>query len=1193
MHIGASWLCYDAPMISIAAICDSHFSARIGGRLHECSRVHHWIADDIANRKVQLLVHGGDVFHAQSRPEERLAVRNWIEHLPVPLLIVAGNHDAPRDLVGLEPYGQRRAVHVIESPEIVGIAGLHVACLPDLRRDVLVGAIVARGEQPTSEAVSAEARAIIATLGHGLAQTPQGKRLFLAHGMIRGSLKGGDQPRTHGDDLVFTGSDFATVPADAFVFGHVHRGQRLPSFPATAFYVGSPYATTYAELEPKRYMLLHFDGGRVEVEPVPIPATPMICLLGTWTGADLLLAYGPEHDAGNEAPTADKLRGADVRLRYTVPTTDETAVDGAANAARVELLAAGAINVKLDPIRRRVVKLRAPEYRKATTLVERLDAYWSVCGGIDDAKRERVVALLPELAGDVPTVSGGLVRVESVTVSGLGALTNESTLNLADWQGVVALTGENGVGKSTLTGLLPAIIAGESPTHGALVDLASADASLLEGVIETIAGKWRIRHEPVHGTSTVYAMDGRVVCSGGRNTYRAWARQWLPDPRSLGLYFTLRSRSVGLAALYDAGLQEALLRALGSYHLDAWAVAARKRANALENEIRELDGALVGAPFDASVEAGAHEAAADAVVVAREALDKTRTAHAVRVTWDDRRKALQEALRRANELRAAVEQARRNIGDAETVRHATASLGPARELLLQATTEAQRAEHDVATHATSIRRIEGEQRRIEGELATVKRRGTDARRDLSQKDAVDAAMARLPERRDAVATARVALDAATTELDELVAAHQVGLRGRVVGLRGYMQAIHETTRVVDDADTALLTVQTQCVKATRLDDAAVADDDGAIRAARAAKQQAELVLRAATTAEADDTRLAARADVVTRAEQQLAEALDTHAKLMATAEALRNELVTARDDHTVASAAKDAASKARVQRQNEVQRLEQQAARLAAIAKAEATLAALEADLATATTEANAAEQAVGTEPVRVTAADVATAEQKLERATTALGMAVARLERARADATKAAEQRARRSALAERCDDYTTLEVALGRHGVQAIEVEHEGEVIAAETTERLQDVLGSRWAVQFEATRPDGATGKRMIEQARWAAFDGGAAKGREIRACSDGEQALMGTAMFMAVASSMARRWGHVDGATMAFDETALSLRGDNVDAWVAMVRRGMEDLRIGTLLLVPPDAPAVTAMADVRIVVANGGITMVSE
>lgn len=1180
-------------MLTIAAICDSHFSARIGGRLNECNRVHHWIADDIAKRKVQLLAHGGDVFHAQSRPEERLAVRDWIERLPVPLLIVAGNHDAPRDLVGLEPYGKRRAVHVIESPEIVNIAGLHVACLPDLRRDALVGAIIARGEQPTSEVVSAEARAIIASLGHGLATAPQGKRLFLAHGMIRGSLKGGDQPRTHGDDLVLTAADFVAVPADAFVFGHVHRGQRLPGFPAMAFYVGSPYATTYAELEPKRYVLLRFDGGRVEVEPVPIPATPMICLLGTWTGADLALTYGPEHDAGDETPTADKLRGADVRLRYTVPTTDETAVDGAANAARVELIAAGAVNVKLDPMRQRVVKLRAPEYRKATTLVERLDAYWSVCGGIDDAKRERVVALLPELAGDVPTVSGGLVRVESVTVSGLGALTNESTLNLADWGGVVALTGENGVGKSTLTGLLPAIIAGESPTHGALVDLASADGALLEGVVETVAGKWRIRHEPVHGTSTVYSMDGRPVCSGGRNTYRAWARQWLPDPRSLGLYFTLRSRSVGLAALYDANLQEALLRALGSYHLDAWATAARKRANALENEIRELDGALVGAPFDASVETSAHEAAEDAVIVAREALDDTRTAHAARVAWDDRRKALQEALRRANNLRAAVEQARKDVGDADAVRQAAASLGPTRELLLQATTEAQRAEHDVATHAATIKRIEGEQRRIEGELAAVKRRGTDARHDLGQKDAVHAAMARLPERHDAVAAAQAAIDAATAELDELVAAHQAGLRGRVVGLRGHVQAIHDTTRDVDDADTALLTVQAQCTKATRLDDAAVADDDGAIRAARAAKQQAEQALRTATTAEADDAQLAARTDVVARAEQQLAEALETHAKLTATAEALRAELATARDGHTAASVAKEAATKARAQHQNEVQRLERQAARLATIAKAEATLAALEADLAVANTEAETAKQAVDAEPALVTVADVATAEQKLERATTVLGMATARLERARADAAKAVEQRTRRAALAERCDDYTTLEVALGRHGVQAIEVEHEGEVIAAETTERLQDVLGSRWAVQFEATRPDGATGKRMIEQARWAAFDGSAVKGREIRACSDGEQALMGTAMFLAVASSMARRWGHVDGATMAFDETALSLRGDNVDAWVAMVRRGMEDLRIGTLLLVPPDAPAVTAMADVRLVVANGGITMARE
>src|SRR5690606_36317934 len=64
--------------------------------------------DDILRQEVDLIIHGGDVFH-QSRPNWH-AVRHFvmeirrIERAGIPTVVIAGNHDTPRYRAGGSVY---------------------------------------------------------------------------------------------------------------------------------------------------------------------------------------------------------------------------------------------------------------------------------------------------------------------------------------------------------------------------------------------------------------------------------------------------------------------------------------------------------------------------------------------------------------------------------------------------------------------------------------------------------------------------------------------------------------------------------------------------------------------------------------------------------------------------------------------------------------------------------------------------------------------------------------------------------------------------------------------------------------------------------------------------------------------------------------------------------------------------------
>src|SRR3990167_5101025 len=105
-------------MKNVAIIADTH--ADETKRFDEHNRVMAWIAKDVAERKVDLVAHCGDMWERRSTSAERAAVGDWVravtEH--VPLIAVAGNHDDPADVLWLSKLRTKYPVYAFDRPGV-------------------------------------------------------------------------------------------------------------------------------------------------------------------------------------------------------------------------------------------------------------------------------------------------------------------------------------------------------------------------------------------------------------------------------------------------------------------------------------------------------------------------------------------------------------------------------------------------------------------------------------------------------------------------------------------------------------------------------------------------------------------------------------------------------------------------------------------------------------------------------------------------------------------------------------------------------------------------------------------------------------------------------------------------------------------------------------------------------------------
>jgi exonuclease SbcD len=350
----------------VAVIADSHWDEH--SRFDECKRLHKAIATDVSERQVDAVLHAGDVFERKSTPREREAAAEHIQELAdqAPVVLVRGNHDAVDDLPIFERLEARHSITVVEGARVVPVAGMAVACVAWPRKAALLAAFGSRSHEDGARSAADALRGLFRGLGAELA-THDGPRLLLMHAMVRGSVTSTGQPLV-GCDLEIGLEDLALLNADAYLLGHIHMRQQWEIAGAPCIYPGSPRRTAFGESEAKGYTLLTIDGHMVTAEFVELPATPMLHVSAAW------------HDDGLQSDAPTLVAGAEVRLRYSVPSDFRDAAALEANDLCQRMLEAGAVLVKVEPIVIAEQRARAPALATALTLEDKLAALWTAKG---------------------------------------------------------------------------------------------------------------------------------------------------------------------------------------------------------------------------------------------------------------------------------------------------------------------------------------------------------------------------------------------------------------------------------------------------------------------------------------------------------------------------------------------------------------------------------------------------------------------------------------------------------------------------------------------------------------------------------------------------------------------------------------------------------------------------------------------
>lgn len=408
----------------VAHIADSHFDASENGRLGECIRVHNWMAEDMARRKVDLIVHAGDLYERESVPKDRNAAVSWVQKCGdiAPTILVRGNHDAHRDLEVLRKIKARHRITVEERASVHHVSMIQIACLAWPNKAQIL-ADLPPCSPDTSSAVAADAiRDVLRGFAGEFEKLGDGPRILLCHAMVRAAKASTGQPLV-GCDMEIGVEDLALARADYVALGHIHKGQDWTiaetddHHAVPVVYPGSVRRSNYGEAEVKGYALAefhHHEGeltqpdarrwGAVDWQWIEAPVQRMIFFEDEWGRHDL-----PDdmHEDGWSVGNVEgiditrgideQIPGSDIRIRYRVGGDKREAAKIAANEWRDRLLEQGAERVKVDERLITRKRARAPEVAAANTTADKLEAMWDHRGDMPPARRPRLLEKLATL----------------------------------------------------------------------------------------------------------------------------------------------------------------------------------------------------------------------------------------------------------------------------------------------------------------------------------------------------------------------------------------------------------------------------------------------------------------------------------------------------------------------------------------------------------------------------------------------------------------------------------------------------------------------------------------------------------------------------------------------------------------------------------------------------------------------------
>ena len=178
--------------------------------------------------------------------------------------------------------------------------------------------------------------------------------------------------------------------------------------------------------------------------------------------------------------------------------------------------------------------------------------------------------------------------------------------------------------------------------------------------------------------------------------------------------------------------------------------------------------------------------------------------------------------------------------------------------------------------------------------------------------------------------------------------------------------------------------------------------------------------------------------------------------------------------------------------------------------------------------------------------------QAELRTAEAAITRAEAEAQRRAELQQRAGEAREQLAGLEAGLGDWVTLERALGRDGIQALEIDAAGPELSSTTNDLLTSTFGPRFELKFITQAPKTSDKGSMKEVFEVAVIDHDRGREGAVESFSGGEKVIISEAISLALAIYCGKHSGR-QWQTMFRDETAGALDPDNAVRYLAMLRR----------------------------------------
>lgn len=373
---------------------------------------------------------GGDLYgttvpHRSTPAERRVLFPALVRMASVaPVIIVAGNHDHPADLMGLAHLAGDYPIHVVSdlsepSEFVVSVptrtgAALSVYCLPYPSKKHLLRNEAIRGVVEAQERAQAALGSLLhvwaARIRQARAADPTGAHVGLMHVQIGGVETSGGEVLA-GQEIELSRSQVGAVGFDFVSLHHIHRRQEAAH---RAVYPGAPWRNDFAETDERGYAIVDIGTGAGQaMDPDdtayddPGRHRVSVGFRATDCRAFVTLRYRWAATTEDGAPTwtvrpgaaeLASVAGAEVRMILTVPEAHTASCPWEDEVARVAELAH---RVKVERKTEPTLRVRAPGVAAATTDHDRAREFWrTVANPPTIPEQEEALECLADLSRD-------------------------------------------------------------------------------------------------------------------------------------------------------------------------------------------------------------------------------------------------------------------------------------------------------------------------------------------------------------------------------------------------------------------------------------------------------------------------------------------------------------------------------------------------------------------------------------------------------------------------------------------------------------------------------------------------------------------------------------------------------------------------------------------------------------------------